>query len=1746
MKKILGLDLGTNSIGWALVQQDFENKTGNILGIGSRIIPMDEAKKNDFGKGASISQTADRTKARITRRMYERHHLRRERLHRVLNVLGFLPKHYANDIDFEKRFGKFKDETETKLVWKKNGKKDNGKDKFEFVFQSTFKEMIEEFKKSQPDLLNRKNNKGADVKIPYDWTIYYLRKKALTQAITKEELAWLILNFNQKRGYYQRGEEENETRNKSVEFHSLKINDVKAEIKYILTLENNETYYRTSETPLFDWKNTSREFIVTSYLENDGTIKKDKEGKEKRSFFLKEDLAVIKKKASKSTKKKNEKVEEVSLKIIEIKEEKQEKVWYSLELEDGWIYRRESKTPLFDWKDKVREFIVTTDLNDDGTVKTDDEGKESRSYSLPNEDDWTLVKTKTENDLRNYIGNDKKTKTVGTYIYETLLKNPTQKIRGKLVRTIEREYYKDELKAILEKQIELQPKLFTDDLYNACVRELYRSNEVHQLQLSKRDFVHLFLEDIIFYQRPLRSQKSSIGNCSLESRKLKDEDGKVMLDKNGKELWKIFKAIPKSNPYYQEFRVWQWLYNLKIYTKANDNDVTVEFLKSTEDLEKLFEFLMSEKEVDHKKVLKYFFKDLKGKAQTAEIAKYRWNYVYDSEKDESKTYPMNETGYEITRLLKKANVAEGFLTREIEQQLWHIIYSVTDKNEYEKALKSFAVKYKLDETSFSEEFRKFKPFPSEYGAYSEKAIKKLLPLMRLGKYWNENEITGAVINRANSISERLKTIKEEKEIENIADDDIPKQILKSFFGVSNLTQGLRLYQASYLVYGRHSEAADIGKWNSVEDLKWYLNPKNPDSFKQHSLRNPIVEQVITETLRVVKDIWEKYGNGAKNFFDEIHIELGREMKNTAEERARMTKQISENENTNLRIKAMLMEFANDDAFKNQIDYSRYSKEKNVPDSYKKGNNPVRPYSQTQHDILKIYEEFVLNDISQEELDKETGLTETKDGKTKKITYKDISTKSNPTKSQIEKYKLWLEQKYRSPYTGQMISLTKLFTPEYQIEHIIPQSRYFDDSLSNKVICEAAINPKPYKDNQLGLEFIKNQGGKVVDELSSNGKIVKIFTETEYRNFVEEHYAKNKAKRTKLLLEEIPDKMIARQLNDTRYISKFVSQVLSNIVRADREDDGVNSKNLIPGNGKITDKLKQDWGLNDVWNVLILPRFERMNTLNESRRNELIEECQNKKNSFEEDKKKIEENNDIDDKGKEKHISDLKNKISTLERDILLTIFTAKNKEGHTIPSIPFELPKGFQKKRIDHRHHAMDALVIACATRDHVNLLNNQSAKSDNSRYDLQHKLRNTEKWIDKDGKERDKFTEFKKPWQNFTVDAKNELEKIVVSFKQNLRVINKATNSYEKFENGKKVEVEQKGVNWAIRKSLHTPMPYGKKIYEFDILKIADNVGKREFIIDEKIRNKVDNVFKEQKSKVTEAQKFLKKNPIKDESGNEVVVTAFQIKTEKFRRRQSILELANRGQGGIKTVEDAINFINKVGDFKIREDLLNHLKECNNDLEKAFSAEGIENFNSKRKIPVYNLPIVESGSERFAVGNKIGTRHKWVEADKGTNLFFAVYEYEEFDKEENKNVKKRSFETIPLNEVIEHQKQQADEKIAKENRTELPIKPANGTFLFHLSPNDLVYVRTKKEIDSNAKIDFSNLMREQMKNIYKTVSFSGSQCFFVRQDVATSIVNKAEFSTLNKMEKSIDEIMIKEFCIKLNVGRLGNISKAK
>ena len=211
------------------------------------------------------------------------------------------------------------------------------------------------------------------------------------------------------------------------------------------------------------------------------------------------------------------------------------------------------------------------------------------------------------------------------------------------------------------------------------------------------------------------------------------------------------------------------------------------------------------------------------------------------------------------------------------------------------------------------------------------------------------------------------------------------------------------------------------------------------NFKQHSLRNPIVEQVVLETLRTVRDIWKKVGR-----IDEIHVELGREIKNSSEKRKQISEQIQANENANLRIKALLIEFMNPEF----------------------GVENVRPYSPSQQELLRIYEDGVLNSV--EELPDDIA-----------VFLKKFDVMKQPTRSEFLRYKLWLEQRYRSPYTGNMIPLGQLFTPAYEIEHIIPQARYFDDSFSNKVICESVVNK--LKDNLLGYEFIKEHHGRKLSE-----------------------------------------------------------------------------------------------------------------------------------------------------------------------------------------------------------------------------------------------------------------------------------------------------------------------------------------------------------------------------------------------------------------------------------------------------------------------------------------------------------------------------------------------------------------------------------------------------------------------------------------------------------------------------------------
>lgn len=1437
MKTILGLDLGPGSIGWALVNVE-NGKPKSIIKAGSRIIPMDAGEMSDYESGKLQSSASVRTAFRGMRRLYERAALRRERLLRVLNVLGFLPQHYRDQIDFGEHPGKFKNHGEPLLPYRKN---EAGKS--EFIFQPSFLEMLEDFKKNNPQVLDDGRL------IPRDWTLYYCRKKALDREISREELAWILLNANSKRGYYQLDEEKTEKSNAEKEYRRAKVLDVER-------------------------------------LEED---------RKQKGFYF-----------------------------------------YKITYDGGLTQTRKCKMQPWRVGDEV-DLIITTPLDKNGKPKKDEDGGIRQTLSSPKEDDWGLVMQKTQ------AGIDHSNCTVGEYIYNSLLENPSEKVRGGIVKTIERHYYMEELRKILESQARFIPELCDHELYMKCVRELYRNNEAHVNELKRGNIVDFLIKDVIYYQRPLKSKKSCIADCPYESYTYVDKE-------TGEIKKRPLKVMPKSHPLFQEFRLWQFIRNIRITEnekivdgrKYFGYDVTAKYLGTPEDVCRLYEKLSGYENIAESIVLKSLGLNAK---------MFKWNY------GSKKEFPGLKTHHEFaTRIAKLEKARE--LTQKEEYKLWHILYSVSDRDELEKALKHFAEECEFNPQNFYEQFKAAPKMRGDYASYSERAVRRLLPLMRTGKYWDEKEIDAATLKRINAI---------------IADGYNPCEDFPEFKRVGDF-QNLQLSDACYVVYGRHSENADNSVWNSPEEIDEYIGGE----FRKNSMRNPVVEKVVAETLKVVRDIWKTYGKPA-----EIHVEMARSLKDPNDKRKEATERMAANRKETIDVREKLQE---------------------LKDEHKADN--INPNS------------FI----------------------------------------HILKYKLWKEQGGQSPYTGKSISIARLFTDEYQVDHIIPQKRYYDDSFTNKEVCESAVNLD--KGARLAYEYILAEGGKEIN-VTINGKHEKIaiLPKEQYEEWVKKHCVRENGigrKGKNLMMTDVPASFNASQLNNTRYIARKTAEILSHIVR-EGSDPGARSKNIIMTNGSITDRLKKDWGLKQIWNELMQPRFERLNDKTQS-------------NDYGEDV--------VDAHGRH--------------------YFQTKVPEG---------LAEKFDIKRIDHRHHAMDAIVIACTSLNHINYMNNLSG-GEKERYDLRRVL------CEKDSRA------FLKPWETFTQDSREAMNNIVVSFKQNLRIVSRASNYYSHYVDGKKIiERQTKGEHFSIRKPLHKAtysglvrLPYTK------MEKIENTIDNPEQIVDKSIRKGLKEILV-QYNGAADKKKIKKYFKDRDYKLNGVDVAKVEVRI--------VPEQA--GHSAHRTVLGSITNrkqLDSITDSGIKKILLNHLENYGGNYEEAFSPEGISSLNDNiRQLnggrdhkPVKCVRVSEKFSLKFPVGQSGSKIKTYVETEKGTNLFFAIYVDEEGT---------RVFETIPLNVVVERKKDH------------LPAVPEcnekGDKLLFSLSPGDLVYVPEEGEHIA---------MPLDPKCIYKMVSANSGVCYFVPQNVATPIADKIEFGIKNKSERDLNGNQIKKVCLKLETDRLGNIIK--
>jgi len=179
-----------------------------------------------------------------------------------------------------------------------------------------------------------------------------------------------------------------------------------------------------------------------------------------------------------------------------------------------------------------------------------------------------------------------------------------------------------------------------------------------------------------------------------------------------------------------------------------------------------------------------------------------------------------------------------------------------------------------------------------------------------------------------------------------------------------------------------------------------------------------------------------------------------------------------------------------------------------------------------------------------------------------------------TRNDIFRYKLWQElapNGYHTIYTQTYIPKEKLFSKEFDIEHIIPQAKLFDDSFSNKTLALRKINIE--KGNETAHDFLKTKLNQEEFE--------------QYLARIERMYRRGEIKKTKYYKlkmqgKDIPDGFIDRDIRNTQYIAKKARKMLEEVVSV------VNTTT-----GSVTSRLREDWQLINIMKEINLPKYEKL-------------------------------------------------------------------------------------------------------------------------------------------------------------------------------------------------------------------------------------------------------------------------------------------------------------------------------------------------------------------------------------------------------------------------------------------------------------------------------------------------------------------------------------------------------------------------
>jgi len=176
-----------------------------------------------------------------------------------------------------------------------------------------------------------------------------------------------------------------------------------------------------------------------------------------------------------------------------------------------------------------------------------------------------------------------------------------------------------------------------------------------------------------------------------------------------------------------------------------------------------------------------------------------------------------------------------------------------------------------------------------------------------------------------------------------------------------------------------------------------------------------------------------------------------------------------------------------------------------------------------------------------------------------------------------KFRLAEEQNQFCPYTGVKITLyptgaaNEVYIQDCEIDHVIPMSRSFNDSLNNKVLCSQQANQN--KTDRIPFEwFEQTKGRDSVEWVEFEKKVKKLYRMP---------YAKRRNLVRRSWTEKDKEKFLSRNLNDTRYATRHIADYLrrhfdfSRSIRKDIKD----VSRIQLRSGGITAFLRHMWGLN---------------------------------------------------------------------------------------------------------------------------------------------------------------------------------------------------------------------------------------------------------------------------------------------------------------------------------------------------------------------------------------------------------------------------------------------------------------------------------------------------------------------------------------------------------------------------------------